>query len=286
MPDVGTPLASLIGTATDRLAAAGHASPRALALRVYAELSGSSPGEAALGGALPADPVVGERYHEAIGRIVGGEPVQYAIGTTGFRRLVLGTDRRALIPRPETEGLVELALSLVPTGRALDLGTGSGCIALALADEGRYHDVTGVERSPEALALASENAARTGHSVRWLEGDWCTPVRGERFDLVVSNPPYLTVGEWAGLEASVRDWEPAAALASGADGLADLRRLLTEVPAILGPGGWLVMEIDTTRGAESAAVARALGWTTVRVTDDLFGRPRFLAACREAHHAG
>lgn len=286
MPDLATPLGSVIREAADRLAAAGHPSPRALALRVYAELTGSAPGAAVLGASAPADPAVAERYRSAITRIAAGEPVQYAIGTTGFRRLVLLTDRRALIPRPETEGLVDLALSLVPTGRALDLGTGSGCVALALADEGRYHDVTAVDRSPDALALARENGVRTGLSVRWLEGDWCAPVRGERFDLVVSNPPYLTAGEWAGLAPAVRDWEPAAALASGVDGLADLRRLLAEVPAMLAPGGWLVMEIDSTRGAASAAEAHAMGWTTVRVTDDLFGRPRFLAACREAHDAG
>lgn len=286
MPDLVTTLGAAIQEAAERLAAAGQASPRALAVRTYAELTGAAPGAVVLGVSAPADPAMVERYLAVIARIAAGEPAQYAVGTTGFRRLVLVTDRRALIPRPETEGLVELALSLAPTGRALDLGTGSGCIALALADEGRYHQVTGVDRSPEALALARQNAARTGLTVRWLEGDWCAPVQGERFDLVVSNPPYLTSGEWAGLDASVRDWEPASALASGADGLADLRRLLAEVPSILAPGGWLVMEIDSARGAESAAAARALGWTTVRVTDDLFGRPRFLAACREAHDAG
>jgi release factor glutamine methyltransferase len=208
--------------------------------------------------------------------------VPYVTGVAGFRRLTIGCDRRALIPRPETEGVVDLALELARGGRALDLGTGSGCLALALADEGQYDEVTAVDRSAEALALARENAAACGLRVRWLQGDWCEPVAGERFDVVVTNPPYISDPEWGALDPSVRDWEPRLALTGGPDGLADVRKLLAEVPGVLAPSGWLVMEIDSARAEASADLARHAGWTTVRVADDLFGRPRYLVASQES----
>jgi release factor glutamine methyltransferase len=198
--------------------------------------------------------------------------------------LELGADARALIPRPETEGLIDLALDLAPTGHALDLGTGSGCIALSLAQEGTWHSVTGVDRSPEALALARENGRRTGLTVRWVDGVWCQPVQGQRFDLVVSNPPYLTTAEVVEADPSVRCWEPAAALDGGADGLDCYRVLFATVPAVLAPHGVLLMEIDARRGAETAYQAREAGWTAVTITQDLFGRDRYLSARREAVH--
>jgi release factor glutamine methyltransferase len=273
---------ALLAEGTARLAAAGIADSRREAARVWAELAGSTPGAVILGGDPAIDAVTGARFLEAIARVVRGEPVPYVTGVAGVRRLTLGCDRRALIPRPETEGVVDLALELVRGGRALDLGTGSGCLALALADEGHYDEVTAIDRSAEALALARENAAACGLSVRWLEGDWCEPVAGERFDVVVTNPPYISDPEWEGLDPSVRDWEPRPALTGGPDGLADVRRLLADVPGILAPSGWLVMEIDSVRAEESAGLARHAGWTTVRVSDDLFGRPRYLAASRES----
>ena len=153
---------------------------------------------------------------------------------------------------------------------------------LIRTDEGRYAEVTGVDRSSAALALARENAAACGLQVRWLEGDWCEPVAGERVDVVVTNPPYISEPEWEGLDPSVRDWEPRGALTAGPDGMVEVRRLLAEVPPVLAPGGWLVMEIDSARGAASAEAARRSGWTSVRVTDDLFGRPRYLVARRES----
>jgi release factor glutamine methyltransferase len=273
----------LLAEAAARLAAASISEPRREATRLWAGLAGSTPGGVTLRAGEPADPMLEARFRAGVERLLGGEPIQYITGSTGFRRLTIACDRRALIPRPETEGLVDLALALVSRGRALDLGTGTGCLALALADEGKYEAVTGVDRSAEALALARENAASTGlFSVRWLEGDWCQPVRGgERFDLVVTNPPYISAAEWDGLDPSVREWEPPAALIGGLDGLEDVRRLLAEVPEVLAPSGWLIMETDSTRASASAEEALRAGWTTVRVTDDLFGRPRFLAARRE-----
>ncbi|MDH5315114.1 MAG: peptide chain release factor N(5)-glutamine methyltransferase [Gemmatimonadota bacterium] len=285
MPDlIGTVQAEL-DAASGRLATAGFDQPRREALRVWAALSGTGPGEVwqDQGSLAPAEQAT--RFHEAVGRLIAGEPIQYVIGWTGFRRLVLCCDRRALIPRPETEGLVDLALALAPKGRALDLGTGTGCLALALADEGQYASVTAVDRSPDALALARHNGSRTGLAVRWLEGDWCRPVEGEQFDLVVSNPPYITGAELEGLEPGVREWEPRVALDGGPDGLSEVTRLLRDVPRVLGPGGWLLMELDSTRARASAGLAHDLGWKTATVHDDLFGRPRYLVARRESNDA-
>ena len=215
------------------------------------------------------------------GRQALGMPSQYAVGLAGFRFLDLRCDARALIPRPETEGLVDLALGLRRTGRALDLGTGSGCIALALASEGEYDEVIGVDLSGEALALARENSAVSAVSVRWVKGNWVVPVRDERFDLVVSNPPYIATDELSGLDPSVRDWEPWLALDGGQDGLRATERILRDVPAVLAPAGVLVLELDSRRAGESAALARSRGWIDVSITRDSFGRDRYLTARRE-----
>jgi release factor glutamine methyltransferase len=261
------------------------AEPRREAARLFAGLAGTSPGDLLLRAAMPAeDPELVARFEAGVERRALGEPIQYVTGMTGFRRLTVRCDRRALIPRPESEGLIDLALSHAPAGRALDLGTGTGCLALALADEGRYDEVTAVDRSPDALELARQNGARLGPEVRWLLGDWCGPVAGEQFDLIVSNPPYISASELEGLDASVREFEPWLALDGGRDGLDAVRRLVEETPAVLAPGGWLVMELDSARASASAELALRAGWTTVRVSDDLFGRPRFLVARRERPH--
>lgn len=266
-----------IPDATARLSAAGLRNPRQEARAIWAEVTERIWGDAAM-----VDPEALSAFARAIAARSGGAPRAYATGVIGFRRLDLGSDARALIPRPETEGLVELALHHGSGGHALDLGTGSGCIALALAQEGNWATVTGVDRSPEAIALARENGRKTGLAVRWLEGDWCRPVQGEQFTLVVSNPPYLTTEETVGADPTVRDWEPAAALDGGRDGLDCYRALLASTPAVLAPGGVLLLEIDARRGAETAYCAREAGWTAVTITQDLFGRDRFLSARRES----
>jgi release factor glutamine methyltransferase len=285
VPDLLGTVQAELDAASARLAAAGFEYPRRETLRVWAALSGTGSGEVYQNRASLAPVELAGRFQAAVDRLMSGEPIQYVIGSAGFRRLVLTCDRRALIPRPETEGLVDLALALAPAGRALDLGTGTGCLALALADEGRYESVTAVDRSPDALALARHNGSRTGLTVRWIEGDWCRPLEGERFDVVVSNPPYITGAELEDLAPGVRDWEPRAALDGGADGLRDVTRLLRDVPPVLRPGGWLLMELDSTRAQASAELARGLGWETATVHDDLFGRPRFLVARRESNDA-
>jgi release factor glutamine methyltransferase len=258
--------------AAGRLASARYPDPRRAARRLRDDLAERT-------GVADGNPPA---WREAVERVVRGEPIPYVTGLAGFRRLTLGCDRRALIPRPETEGLVDLALRLAPTGRVLDLGTGSGCIALALADEGTWDDVTGVDASLEALALARENGARTGRAVRWLAGSWCGPVAGERFDVILTNPPYIATGEWERLDPSVRDWEPRQALDGGPDGLDAVRIVLAQARGVLGPGGWLFMEVDARRAAATASLARALDWDEVGIHHDVFGRARYLAARRGA----
>lgn len=221
-----------------------------------------------------------EAFARAVERRVRGEPLAHVTGTMQFRHLTLAADRRALIPRPETEGLVELALARVSTGRAADIGTGSGCIALALAAEGSFDAVVGIDTSPGALALARQNRVWTGLPVRLVQGDLCSPLASGAYDLVIANPPYLTAGEYTRLDPSVRDWEPREALASGPDGLEATRRLVDEARRPLRAGGWLVLELDTARAEASAALARRAEWEFVEVHDDLFGRARYLTARR------
>lgn len=223
---------------------------------------------------------VARAFEDAVARRAAGEPLAYLLGSTGFRHLELRCDRRALIPRPETEGVVDLALARVRSGRALDLGTGSGCLALALAQEGDFSLVVGTDLSPDALALARENAELTDLAVRLVRSDMGAALAGERFNLVVSNPPYLSESEYAALDRSVKAWEPAMALVSGPDGLAATQRMLLEAPSLVLPGGWLVMELDSSRSAQVAVVAGRAGWTDIELHDDLFGRPRYLTARR------
>jgi release factor glutamine methyltransferase len=237
-------------------------------------------GIVALDGGVP----VGKEEAAALGRLLvrrtAGEPLAHVTGLAGFRRLELHSDSRALIPRPETEGLVELVLSRCATGVAADVCTGSGCVALALADEGGFDRVLGVDVSPSAVALARENGECTGLRVEWRVGDLCAPLAGERLDVLVANPPYLTEAEYAGLDHTVRDWEPALALAAGSDGLTVTRRLLGEAAEVVRDGGWIVLEVDCRRAGAVAGLTRGLGWAGAEVHEDIFGRARYVLARR------
>jgi release factor glutamine methyltransferase len=280
VPDVEQSRRTLLADATAWLHAGGVASPRREALRIWADLVGEAPGEALVRPQSFVDRGAARAFLAVIERRARGEPLAHATGSVGFRGLTLRSDRRALIPRPETEGLVDLLLARVRRGRVADVGTGTGCLALSLAAEGGFAEVVGVDLSADALALAAENRARTGLQVSLVRGDLCGPLRGGVFDALVSNPPYLTAGEYAALDPSVRDWEPRVALESGADGLHAIVRLLEEARAVLRPGGWLGLEVDCTRAAESARRAGALGWSDVAIHADLFGRERYLLARR------
>ncbi len=220
------------------------------------------------------------RFRTAVERRSAGEPIAYACESVGFRYLTLRADRRALIPRPESEGLIDIALGIQPRGAALDLGTGSGCLALALAHEGDYDRVVGVDLSADALALARENAESLGLEVEWQLGSWCLPVAGRQFDLVVSNPPYLTREEVASVDPSVGKYEPILALDGGPDGLRATAQLLAEVAELLSPGGHLVLEVDSQRAEQTAALLPTGRWEAVTITEDLFGRSRYLTARR------
>ncbi len=278
--DARMSIAELFEEATAALKAAGVVKPRREANRLWAWLTRTNPGEAYLGRERGASLEAVPAFRDAVARRAAGEPIAFVLGRSGFRNLELLTDRRGLIPRPETEGLVDLALDRVRTGNVVDIGTGTGCLALALAQEGSFSRVIGVDLSAAALGLAAENARATGLPVRLVRSDCGQGLEPGRFDLVVTNPPYLTNSEYEALDPSVKAWEPRSALASGADGLDATRRILGQGMDLLAPGGWMAMELDSTRSRTVAALAAATGWTDINVWDDLFGRPRYLTARR------
>ncbi|MEO6055656.1 MAG: peptide chain release factor N(5)-glutamine methyltransferase [Gemmatimonadales bacterium] len=270
----------LIADGTAALEAAGLGAPRREALRLWAEVADETPDAVLLDAGQPLPRERAAAFAAAIRRRAAGEPFAYVAGRAGFRHLTLRSDARALIPRPETEGLVDLVLARAPAGRVADVGTGSGCIALSLASEGEYHEVVGIDLAADALRLAEENRPLTGARVAFVRGDFCRPLRPSSLDALVSNPPYLTTAEHAALDPSVRDWEPAAALDGGADGLEAFGQLVSQGYEVVRPGGWLAVEIDCARAALCAWRAGAAGWTDVAIHADLFGRERYLLARR------
>ena len=283
-------IAGELERAVERLARV-TAEARREATLLWAAVTGASPGEVWLRRDRAAPPEVA-RFRDAVARRASGVPFAYAVGRVSFRRLELRLDPRALIPRPETEGLVDLVLDWAREagkrkrgrgkgGVVADIGTGCGCIALSLALEGTFDRVIAVERCSEAAALACENVAlvRPPVPVEVRVGDLLAPLAGERCGAVVANPPYLTDQEYAAVDASVRLFEPRAALVSGPDGLDATRALLVGAQRVLEPGGLLALEIDERRADAVRALARASGWTRVVVREDLFGRPRYALAC-------
>lgn len=211
-----------------------------------------------------------------------GEPLQYVLGRWGFRGLDVAVDRRALIPRPETEVLVEVALSrCTHPRRVVDLGTGSGAIALAIASECPDAAVWAVDSSPDALALARSNDPEG--AVTFVEGDWYAGLPahlGGTTDLIVSNPPYVSAAEYADLESVVRDWEPRAALVSGPSGLECLRPIVEGAPAWLAPAGVLAVECAPHQVDAVLELCRLAGLGEATAHPDLTGRPRVVTASR------
>ncbi|MDP4878659.1 MAG: peptide chain release factor N(5)-glutamine methyltransferase [Opitutales bacterium] len=212
-------------------------------------------------------------------RRAGREPLQYILGTVEFCDLQLKVDPRALIPRPETEELVELIVEKLTTApqTILDLGTGTGALVLALAHRYPEARVTAVDFSEEALALAAENVERLGFTERVVlkNGSWFEPLAdGERFDLIVSNPPYLTEEEMTTAEPEVVTFEPNSALVSGADGLEDLRKIVSAAPNYLATGGVLAMETGIAQHEALDGLAKSAGLQGESVAD-MSGRPRF-----------
>lgn len=215
-----------------------------------------------------------EAFDGLIARRVRREPAAYILGEWGFRRLTLQVDPRVLIPRPGTESVVERCLELLAgldAPEVLDAGTGSGAIALAIADEWPGARVTAIDVSDDALAVARANAERTGHDVRFAVHDLGGDLGGP-FDLVVSNPPYVFEHELPGLQPELR-FEPELALVDrGQTGA-----VATAARAALRPGGWLVLEVGDHRAAEVSELLRALGYTEVETGRDLTGRDRVVS---------
>lgn len=225
---------------------------------------------------------------QAAARRARGAPLEYAARRAAFRHLMLGVDERVLIPRPETEVLVDIVLELTRDaagGVAVDVGVGSGAIALALATEGTFAHVIGTDISLDALSVARSNAARHASAARasldFRHGSLLGPVPERGLRAVVSNPPYIAFDEAATLPAAVRDWEPAVALFTGANGMDATARLVHEAADALAPRGVLALEVDTRRAATVAEVVATHGaFDGVRVMLDLTGRERFVVARR------
>ncbi|MES2358662.1 MAG: peptide chain release factor N(5)-glutamine methyltransferase [Gemmatimonadota bacterium] len=238
-------------------------------------------------GSEPVDDSVCHAARLAIARLRSGAPFAYAVRRASFRHLTLDVDERVLIPRPETEGLVEQVLQLSGGGggTAVDIGTGSGAIALSLASEGIFDRVVATDVSLDALAVARQNASRLAGALRapveFRHGALLAPVRDVRASVIVSNPPYIAYHEAAELPAGVRDWEPALALLSGADGMTATVAIIRGAADLLHEGGILALEVDARRAslaAESLAVDPRYREISVRL--DLAGRERFVIARR------
>lgn len=233
----------------------------------------------------PVDLADRDSFHALLARRAAGEPVAYITGQWGFWTLPLEVSPATLIPRPETELLVEQALARLPADRPCtiaDLGTGSGAIALALASERPLVQVLATDFSGEALAVAKRNAARNAVSnVAFAQGSWHVPLHGQRFDLIASNPPYIASDDPHLARGDLR-FEPSTALASGQDGLDDIRLIADGARAHLLPGGWLLLEHGWDQGAAIRALLQQAGLDEVQTVQDLEQRDRVTLGRRPA----
>jgi release factor glutamine methyltransferase len=233
---------------------------------------------------LGSDQLVG--FQALLQRRLAGEPVAYLLGEREFFGLTLQVTPEVLIPRPETELLAELGLALIPDAAAseiLDLGTGSGAVAIVLAKHRPAARVTAVDQSEQALAVAESNAQRLGvTNIRFLHGDWFAPLdAGSRFDLIVGNPPYIAESDPHLAQGDLR-FEPRSALASGADGLDAIRAIAAAAGAYLKPGGWLLLEHGFEHGAACRKLLADNGFQDIRSDCDLAGLERVTAARQPA----
>ena len=266
-------IGEVLRRSTDHLAARGSGRPRLEAERLLAHALGLERVELYMHLDRPLSVAELDDARALVRRRADGEPLQYVLGAWGFRRLTLRVDGRALIPRPETETLVERCLTLLDgddAPRVLDVGAGSGAVALALADEHPGARVTAIDVSEDALSLARENAERTGIVVELLHHDLFAGLPGDGWDLVVSNPPYVRDDELASLAREVSDWEPALALFDRGH----TEALVRDTARALRPGGALALETHEDGASGVATLLEREGYVAVRTTKDLAGRDR------------
>jgi release factor glutamine methyltransferase len=284
-------LADMVARIAAHLAAAGIEGARAEAWLLLGTATGRHRAELMAGAAATLDAAPAARLEELVRRRVAREPIAYILGEKEFWSLTFEVGPAVLIPRPETETLVEAVLCEIAERRAtlrlLDLGTGSGCLLLALLSELPNATGLGIDASAEALALAGRNAARLGLSARaaFRPGRWAEGLE-EPFDVVVSNPPYVAEPEWSGLQREIREFEPKAALVAGPDGLAAYRALAPDGARLLAPHGLCALEIGHGQGK---AVTAILGRHGLKVTGryrDLAGIERCLVARHQAGSVG
>ena len=280
-------VAEALREAASRLRAAGLAEPRREAATLLSHALGRDRAFLVTHADDPVDAAHLAAFRAQVARRAAGEPFQYIAGRQEFYGLEFEVTPDVLIPRPETELLVEEALKLLEGSGApllCDVGTGSGCIAVTLLHERADARCLALDVSPAALAVAARNAARhrVGERLRLLASDCFEALRagghvGLRFDLVASNPPYIAEAELEGLQKEVRDHEPRVALTPGGDGLAVVRRLVAEAPRFLKPGGHLLVEIGFDQHERVAALIDPAVWTLLGIHRDLQGIPRTVA---------
>lgn len=281
-----TTLATVAGAlkaATTVLRRAGVPDPRREAVHLWSTLQEVGPGATWLERSKPVSDDALAIFQTAVVARARGVPTAYATGRAAFRHLLLSVDPRVLIPRPETEGLVDHVLNEASQRsglHVLEIGVGSGAIILSLALEAPFGRLVGTDISGEALAVARANAqiVTPNVTIEWRNGDTFSPVAGERFDVIVSNPPYIASSEFDVLDPSVRLHEPRVALESREEGMEHIRRICHEASNHLERKGLLAIEIDARRGRQAAAAARTGGLRDVRIESDLFGRERYLLA--------
>jgi release factor glutamine methyltransferase len=264
---------------TERLRVAGCESPDVDAAFLVAQAIGSSRSELALDRSRTLSTDQKRALERLVARREQREPLAYVLGEWGFRRLTLNVDRRVLVPRSETEMVVERCLArLEPIGEpdVLDVGTGSGAIAMSIADEHSGARVMGIDVSPGALEVAGANALRTGLTVDLREWDLFAGLPNGPWDLVVSNPPYVLPEEIDGLEPEVRSWEPRVALV----GVGATEAVARGARDVLRPGGAVVLEVASGDASRVAALLRTSGYSDVAITCDLAGRERVVEGTR------
>lgn len=264
----GSPVREALDAAADALTAAGVDDPRLDAEVMLAAAMGTDRAALYADPDSKMEPAAAREFAEMVRRRVRREPVAYILGRAWFRQLELVVDGRVLIPRPETELLVELAQD---RQRVLDVGTGSGAIALAIANERAGVRVTGIDSSPDAIQVARANAARAGLEVEFLIADL---IVGGPYELIVSNPPYVREGEWDSLQPEISLYEPREALLGGDDGLDIIRDLIPAAADVLVRGGRLAIEVGQGQSRTVESLFERSGFTQVEAIRDLAGMPR------------